>query len=219
MTEVDVTLSDYGLALECAVLAWLTQREPAGYRAVREWLVLFFASVGLAALLAGTAQGFFLDPRTGGARLLGPAILLAVGLMAVAAWGLGAAVALSPLAARWFLIAAVLDFLGYSVIVVGIQSSFGIAVLNYLPAAAFLLIVLWRRSHVDPRVQPAAVGVLLTVVAFGIQRAHIALHPLYFDGSALSHAVQALALFLVFRGARWLVREAAVLPAAAARSG
>src|SRR5262245_11361788 len=114
MADLDV-LVDYGLAVECGVLAWLSLREPPGYRAVREWLLLFFAAAGLAALLAGALQGVVLDPRTMSARLLWPGMLLAVGLMAVAGWGLGAAIALSPLAARWFLIAAGLDFLGYSV--------------------------------------------------------------------------------------------------------
>jgi hypothetical protein len=155
----------------------------------------------------------------GAARLLWPGTLLALGVTALAAWGLGAAIALSPLAARWFVIAAVLDFLGYAVIVVGITHSFGVAVLNYLPAAVFLLVVFWRRGRVDRRVQPATVGLVVTLLASALQQARIAPHPLYFDHNALYHVIEAGALILVFRGARWLVRDAAPLPAADARSG
>src|SRR5438046_1888312 len=61
LTQPAVTLFDYGLALECVVLTWLALRERRGIRAVREWAALFFASVGVAALLAGTMHGFFLD--------------------------------------------------------------------------------------------------------------------------------------------------------------
>jgi hypothetical protein len=50
MTEPDVTLTDYGLALECAARSWLISRR-RGPRPLRFWVLLVFASVGLAALL------------------------------------------------------------------------------------------------------------------------------------------------------------------------
>jgi len=153
MTEPDVALTDYGIALECAILAWLV-RGGEGRRSVLRWATLFFASIGVAALIGGIVHGFLLHTRPGPAMVLWLATLLAVGVTALSAWGVGAASHFAPVAARWIMLAAVLDFLAYAVIVVGIIPSFTVAVLNSLAAVLFLLAVL-RLAH-QRRPEPPA---------------------------------------------------------------
>src|SRR5712691_4867587 len=52
ISEPIVTLTDYGLTAECAVLAWLMSRRAGG--PAREWFTLFFLSLGAGALTGGT---------------------------------------------------------------------------------------------------------------------------------------------------------------------
>ena len=58
MTDPDVTLTDYGLALLCAWFVWRMWRGPR-FGPARFWLVLFFAAASAAPLLGGTVHGFF----------------------------------------------------------------------------------------------------------------------------------------------------------------
>src|SRR5258708_38112958 len=64
MTEPDVTLTDYGIALECAILAGLLYRCRSGRGDLRRPFVLFFASSALGALAGGAVHGFFLGDRS-----------------------------------------------------------------------------------------------------------------------------------------------------------
>jgi hypothetical protein len=104
-------------------------------------------------------------------------------------------------------VVAALQFVGYSAVVLSGQQGFVVAVINYLPAALFLLgAVLWaRRRDPELRLGPAACGLVLTFVAAGIQRLGIGLHPQYFNHNALYHLVQALGLALIFLGCRTVV--------------
>jgi hypothetical protein len=45
-------------------------------------------------------------------------------------------------------------------------------------------------------------GMVLTLVAAVVQQRRIALHPTYFNHNALYHAIQAIALGLIYVGAR-----------------
>jgi len=204
MTEPDVTLTDYGLAIECAALSWLISRR-RGPRPLRFWVSLFFASVGLAALLGGMVHGFFLDPGSAGHRLLWPATLLAIGVTALAAWAIGARITLRGPMARRVVMAAAVEFAGYAVVVLFISRSFAVAVLNYLPAAGFLLIVLCLAYREERTPQPlvGVAGLVLTFVASALQQAGIAVHPVYLNHNALYHLLQAIALFMIFVGVGW----------------
>ncbi len=207
MTEPDVALTDYALALECATLAWLVGRTATRHADARTWAVLFFGTIGLAAVLGGTVHGFFPDPRTTGALLLWPGALLAVGLTSLTAWGLGATLLIAPGAARWVVIAAACGFVAYAFLI-GLTPTFAVAVAHYLPAVVFLLAVLLvahRRNPEGPGMIGAA-GLLLTLVAALLQQAGIGVHRVYFDHNALYHVVQGVALVLVYVGVRWLVQ-------------
>jgi hypothetical protein len=209
MTEPDVALTDYALGIECAILAWLIGRSSTRHPDARTWAVLFFVTIGLAAVLGGTVHGFFLYPRTIGGLLLWPGALLAVGLTALTAWGLGATILLSPGAAWWAVIAAACGFVAYA-FVIGAAPTFTVAVGHYLPAVVFLLAVLLvahRRRPEAPALVGAA-GLARTLVAALLQQTGVGVHRVSFNHNALHHVLQGVALVLVFVGVRWLVQTA-----------
>jgi hypothetical protein len=202
MTEVDVALTDYGLVVEGAVLAWLVARRPA--HAGRSWFVLFFAAIAVGALAGGTVHGFFLEPASLGQRLLWPIALLAVGVTAWAAWSAGAAVGFSPPVARGIAVAAALQFLFYAAMVLLVTQDFSVAIAEYVPAALFLLAVFaWAGTRPGGRrALPGVAGLVLTLLASGVQYFRVAPHPVYLNHNALYHVLQGLALALIYLGAR-----------------
>lgn len=209
ITEPDVTLTDYGLALEAALFAWFVRRGSDPGRPLGRWFVLFFGATSMASLAGGTVHGFFLDPATTGAGILWPATLIAIGGAALAAWGIGAQIQLPPKSARWVSRAAILEFAVYTGVVVFGAQTFAVAILNYLPPAIFLLVafVLAYVRTGDRATLLGAAGMLLTFVAAGGQQARIALHPRYFTHNAVYHLIQGVALVMVFGSARGFVRR------------
>jgi hypothetical protein len=200
MTEPVVTLTNYALAVECAVFAHLLYFRQRPASRVRLWFALFFASIGLASLFGGTVHGFFLNQATAGYRVLWPATMLAIGGVTFAAWLAGAAILLPRRSARVLAIAAVAQFIAYSGFVLAGAQDFTVAVMNYLPASFFLLVALAvsyarRRSG---RVLVGLIGIVLTFVAAGVQQTGLAVHPVYFNHNALYHFIQGMALFLIF---------------------
>jgi hypothetical protein len=207
MTEPVVALTDYALGLECAILARLIARTPTRHPDARTWAVLFFVTIGIAAVLGGTVHAFFPDPRTTGALLLWPGALLAVGLTALTAWGLGATIVLAPSATRWVVVAAASGFVAYAFLI-SLTPTFAVAVAHYLPGVVFLLAVLLvahRRRPEGPALVGAA-GLALTLVAALLQQAGVGMHRTYFNHNALYHVVQGAALVLVYVGVRWLAQ-------------
>jgi hypothetical protein len=205
MAEPDVTLTDYGLALECAFfLHLLSSRMASG--PLRWWFLTLFGSLGLAALAGGTVHGFFHEPASTGLRILWPSTLLAVGVTALAAWAIGAHMMFPVQVARWVIITAVIGFIGYSALVLFVSQAFLIAALNYLPAVGFMFVAFslqWRHTG-ERSLVLGLVGLGLTVIAAGLREARLAIHPVYFDHNALYHILQALALLLIFLSARAL---------------
>ncbi len=202
MREPAVTLTDFGLTVECAVLAWLLARHGGG--PAQSWFTLFFAAIGAAALAGGAVHGFFPDPASTGQRLLWPTALLAIGLAAFGAWSAGGALGFAPAVARGIAFAAGAQFLIYAAIVLLVSQDFVVAVAEYLPAAFFLLgVFAWMAARDGARgARAGAAGLALTFLASGVQQFGLAPHPTYFDHNALYHALQAVALVLIFRGAR-----------------
>jgi hypothetical protein len=207
MTEPDVALTDYGLAIECAVFVFLLCNRKQS--PLRLWFTLFFASIGAAAFLGGTVHGFFLDTASTQYRVLWPATLIAVGLTAMSAWMIGARLGLSRNIARFVRLFAALDFAVYSLLVLFVTQGFAPVVINYLPAALFLLVVFFslHRRRKTPDLLAGIYGLLLTFLAAGVQAGGFTVHPVYLSHNALYHVIQAIALFLIFRAARSLAGE------------
>ena len=202
MTEPDVALTDYALAIECSLFAYLAHRREHA---------LFFGSAAVASLAGGTVHGFFLDVRTLGNAVLWRITLIAIGVTALSAWAIGARVLFPGPAARRLTIVAAAAFAGYSVLTLFITQDFRAAVAFYLPAAVFLLVVLslaYARGR-ERRVVVAISGLGLMFIAAAVQQARIVLHPTYFNHNALYHLIQAVALWLLFLGLRRLHADAA----------
>jgi hypothetical protein len=209
MTEPNVALTDYALALECGLFVVFLQLGQARWRELRSWLLVFFASVSAASVCGGTVHGFFPDSQSVGSAILWPATLLALGVSALSAWVMGAKLLFSIRVARWVLVAAVIQFVLYSVVVVRFGAAdFRIAIMDYFPAILFLLIALfleyWRERRASLLL--AAAGLVLTLVAALLQQLGVGIHPVYFNHNAFYHVLQAAALLLFFLGGRRMVR-------------
>jgi len=208
MSEPAVTLTDYALALECAVFFVVAVRWH-GHGDLRRWWAAFFATIGLAALIGGTAHGYFPDETIGVGRLLWLGTLLTLGLTSVAAWSIGSHLALGRDAGAFLRGTAVAVLAVYAIVVTFVTRAFLAAIVMYLPATLFLLGALVSRYRRAPgtRLALGIAGLALTFAAAVIQQLRIGVHPVWFDHNALYHAVQAVALLLLFIAARATVME------------
>lgn len=201
MTDPNVTLAHYGLALLCFLLAVLLWRG-RGFGKPRFWLLLFLLAGGLAPLLGGTVHGF-LDVRgTAAHETLWTLTLLAAGVAGFAAWGLGARLALRDALARGTIGVGALILIVYAGVVLSGVRDFQVALIHGLPAAGILLVALlaaYRRRRQNGLLVAAA-GALLTLIAAWILRAGIAIDAVPFDGDAPYHAVLGGAVILLYVG-------------------
>jgi hypothetical protein len=203
LAEPDAALTDFGVAVEAAILAGLIARR--GRAAARRWWTFFFGALAIGALLGGIEHGFFPDGVSLPSVILWRLTLLALGLTALAAWGAGTTALARP--TTWIPVGATGLFVAYALAVLFVTDQFGLAMAHYLPAALFLLAMLahcWWRAGA----RPAAVGVLGLVILLAgswVQWRRIPLHPVYFTHNALDHLIEAVALLLLYRAARWLV--------------
>ncbi len=209
MIEPDVALTDYALALECGVFAWYIYRHGQRPGELQSWVILFFASTALASICGGTVHGFFLDETSTGYAVLWPLSLLAIGVTAFSGWSIGAQLTLRRVRARWVVRAAFLQLVLYAAVVLFVSDAFWIAITQYVPAALYLLIAFVLVARRGGRVDVAlgAWGLALTFVAAALQQLQVAVHPVYFNHNSLYHAVQAVALALVFVGCRGLLQS------------
>jgi hypothetical protein len=206
MTEPDVALTDYGLAVECALFCWWLSRlnNPSP---LKGWSVLFFAALVVASLAGGTVHGFFLDTASAGHRVLWPVTLIAIGAAALSAWMMGAALHDSPTLSRRLGRLAAFAFLIYCIVILFLFQSFIVAIAFYVPAAIFLLVVVavrYARARERPALVAAA-GMVLTFVASAVQVGRVAIDPVYFNHNALYHAIQAVALALLYFSLRHFI--------------
>ena len=207
--QPDVTLTDYGLAIMCAIFARVLLRQEVERPALRTWFAVFFTAVSVASLLGGTVHGFFPDVLSAGYRALWPATLFSLGIAAAAAWMIGLVLRFPRDTIAAVAPALVVGMIAYIAVVLFMSQDFVVAILGYMPAAVFLLIIL-TLVYFDLRrreVLLGVVGLLLTFVAAAVQQMGIGIHPSYFNHDALYHAIQAVALYMIFLSAIWLVAQ------------
>jgi hypothetical protein len=202
--EPDVTLTDYGLAIECAVLAtWILGRS-SPHRPLRVWFASFFGTIGLAAVTGGTVHGFFPNEHSLGFRVLWPLTLLAIGGTAVSAWAIGGRLVLKEHWARRLTGAAAVVFVGYAVVVLAVTQTFAVAIAHYAPSAVVLLGAFTTR-YLQGRQFAFGLGaasVALMLLGAMVQHLGVTVDPVYFNHNALYHAFQSVALGLLFLAAR-----------------
>jgi hypothetical protein len=200
--EVDVTLTDYALALELGVLAVLLCRRSVADVVLRRRFGLFFAGSALAALTGGTVHGFMPD-----SSILWVVSLVSLGVPAMAAWGISLRILAPRPWKAWLWRAAVAEFFVYSLVVVAGARSFAVAIANYLPAAVALAVAFARAWRATGRATAfwGLVGMVLIFLGAGVQAGRLSLHPRYFDHNALYHVIDGVAVVLIFVAARGLV--------------
>lgn len=204
LTEPAVALTDFALAIECAVFVALLTRGDAGDRKLRLWFIVFFASAGFASLLGGAVHGFFPDRTSEGRRILWQATLLAILVTSLAAWNIGADLLMTARNATIVRRLAILQVVIFSFVVMFVKAEFFIPITAYIPATLFLLIGLISayRTRRLPALRWGIAGLGLTFLAAAVQRLNIGFHPHYFDHNALYHVIQGAGLWMIFLGAR-----------------
>jgi hypothetical protein len=155
----------------------------------------------LGAAAGGSVHGFFLDPSSAVGGILWPVALVLLGVTALAIWMIAAHVGCDPGVARAIGLAAWLIFGVYALIICLGMQLFLVAVINYLLAGVFLMAVLWRiwRAHHASFARDGIIGMLLTFIGSIVQQGRLGIDPRYFNHNALYHAIEAVALFLIFR--------------------
>lgn len=204
--EPDVTLTDYGLTIECAFFTYLLHRTGSG-SPLKSWFMFFFSSISIGALAGGTVHGFFPEKTTTGYAILWTITLLAMGVTTLVLWAIGARIQFSSTATRWITAAAVTEFGFYCLMVVFVTQEFSVVIFNYVPAVAFLFIVIgvvYVRTQA-PQALLGLGGLMLSLVASWVQYSGFAVHPTYFNHNVFYHVLQAMALLLIFLSARWFM--------------
>jgi hypothetical protein len=201
ITDPAVTLTDYGLAIECAVIVMLLLRRKPNDPELRFWFAVFFASVCVASLLGGTVHGFFKDPASKERAILWPATLISILVTGLAAWFAASALHLRGNAkvAVGGLALAQLAILAF--VVLFVSRAFFVAIIGYLPATLFLLFALasaYRQRKVRP-LRWGVTGLVLTLLAAGVQRRGIGFHPVTSSQRTVSR----------HSGAAWMIFMAA----------
>lgn len=199
--EPMTTLTDYVLAVQCALLGRRLLACQSGRSSVTVWAYALLA-VGLAALAGGTAHGF--GPRMPEivSTLLWKATFMAIGMTSL--FFLIAAFR-TTLMVRWRAIAttfAVGQFVAYA-IWMSTHDDFVYVIADYLPAMMVVLVLQsyaayrWR----DPAAPWIIAGILLSFVGAAVQQSGFALHR-HFNHNDLYHVIQMVAVVLFYRGAR-----------------
>jgi len=195
VTELDVALSDFAIAVECGVFAIACARRPRSR--LRDAFMAVFALTAVAAVTGGVVHGFASDPASVGYRVLWPTTLLAiVGSSAALAFG-GLALLHADSRLRlviWF------GALAFGVAILLGAQSFALAVGAYVPASLLLAYAFAKRygSTREERMACGVSGLVLGVGAGGLQQLSVTPWPELLSPNAFYHLLQLLALALLF---------------------
>jgi hypothetical protein len=208
MTEPAVTLTDYALAIECAVFVIVLSQLDARDKKLCFWFVVFFASAGVASALGGTVHGFFLAASSPGRRILWPATIVSILVTSLAAWNIGAVLQLDEHNAVLVRRLAIAQLVVFSLVVLFVTSKFYVGIIAYLPSTLFLLFALMMtyRRRPDRAIRWGVAGLALTLVAAAVQQVRVGIHPIYFNHNVLYHVIQGAALGMIFVAARSISR-------------
>jgi hypothetical protein len=211
LTEPDVALTDYAVALECAILTWLLFRGATRRGNLRRLFAIFFTCAGVAALVGGTVHGFFPDESSIPGAVLWRLALLSLGVSTFAAWSIGGRLLFSERPARIIQTVAGFECAAYAIVVLAFDQRFLVAIVNYAPSIVFLgaafMVLNWRTPHRG--YVSGLLGVLLTILAAIVQRSHIEIQSLYLNHNAVYHLIQITAFGMVFLAGRHVISNSA----------
>ena len=179
MTQVDVSLTDYGLAAECVFFAYMIARLRTRTSPLPVVFMAFFFSIAVAAAAGGTVHGFFLDESSLGYRILWPFTLIVMGITALSGVHIGTALQFSRSTAVYINRVALAVFLAYFLIVLFIRRDFLIAILDYLPALLFIGVafLLAHRRQKKPAFLIGFLGVCTMLFASAAQQTKLGIIP------------------------------------------
>jgi len=209
MTQVDVALTDYALAVECSIFAFWLARGRAATSEFRLWFVLFFSSIALATVAGGTVHGFFADQSSLGYHLLWPTTLILIGVAALCGTRIGTLMEFTGAPERIINRATLAVFVIYVVVVLWISSAFLVAIIGYFPAMVALgasALMAYRRGR-NSAFLAGFLGICVTLLAAVVQQMQFDISARYFSHNALYHVLQGIGLFLVFVMARGLCEK------------
>lgn len=209
IAEPDVALTDYALVVETFLLGlWMCRSYISN--SLKGWFVVLFWSISAAALVGGTVHGFLTDPHSSMAKISWLITMIFLGLTALSEYGIAAYLLLTSHSSRILIFAALLIFLLYVLVVIFWDATFRVAVIDYIGGLVLLSIGFLRQYKRD-RNRASLIGLaglLLTVTASAVQQANISINPHYFNHNALYHLLEGIALFLIYRAGRSLIRIA-----------
>ncbi|MEX0899075.1 MAG: hypothetical protein WD081_00120 [Gammaproteobacteria bacterium] len=202
MVEPDVALTDFAIAIACALFAVFLAR--ARRQPLRDGFVWLFAATGAAALVGGIAHGFFdLGADTDAVRALWLATMALTGGAGAALWLVTAALVAPSQMQKLVRRLVVVEWLAYLAWIIWIDPSFRVAIIQYtLPAFALLATFVWRYSrNRHPTFLIGVAALVLTFVAGALQQA--AFTPVdALTHNAFFHILQLIALSGLFMTAR-----------------
>jgi hypothetical protein len=206
MFEPDVTLTDFAVAIECALLAFVLFRGAGAAHGTRRWLALLIAAGGLASFIGGVVHGFVPDKESLAFAILWRATMLILGVTTFSLWAAAASLLPSRLFAHWLMVAACVLLALYAVVILFVSQQFVIGIAVYVPAVLFMLAVLaWSYRQAKKRDRLVAIsGFTLTILAAVLQQLHVGIHPVYFNYNALFHVLNGVSMFVIFWAARSL---------------
>lgn len=216
-----VALTDLAVGVEASAFAVILFRRAPRYaidprtREVHRWLVVSFASTGIAALAGAAIHGLFADRTDPRRRRLWRLSMGAIDVGGLTAWRIGSALALSEPRRRVVADISTTVHGAYLAILSRSDPPFSVAIATYLPGALFLTAALLGRlpsAAGRKAAAVAAVGMGLTFGAAIVQLRGIAIHPRLFDRNATYHSVQAVAVACFFAAADGLIRSVAGAP-------
>ncbi len=209
MTQPDVALTDFALALECFVLAFRISRSRVPDVWQRQAFRMLFWSAGAASLVGGLYHGYLLEAS---ARVYGSVwlvIFLAAGLASLACWTIASSVLFARKRSRDVnLIGIVLFLLYLASALVRVRSFVSVLAATGVAGSTLLMayLVAYRRTR-DPLALLGVAAILLVFAGSAIQRSGWDVHPL-FTHDALYHVVLGIALYLIYRSVPAVREEA-----------
>ena len=206
--EVGVAITDLVLFAESFLFAYLLGHKDTISILLKKLFMVMFLSLAASSFLGAIFHAFFpakLSTTAGfGMWIL---VTASIGVTASAIWCINALLIKGEGLLRLVFPLSVLYLATLVYWVAFIDHSFFIIILFYLPAiVVFILISLFMylRNHKKAWAYLFA-GLTLSLLAATVQQSGIVIHPRYFDHNALFHVIQAVALLLIFLGARFLL--------------
>lgn len=202
LSEADVSLTDFALAVLCGLLAFRFDHRNRHWRR-------FFGAVGLSAFIAGLVHGFFFLPSSLGDQFLWPLSLMLIGY---ATYQVGAIQVytlirvsiykawpwlqrLARLSGRLLF----LSFVIYCLVIFFVSQRFWVAVAYYAPFVmiwSLIAILYWVSGWRDCAFS-LAMSVGLSCLAAWAQQARWGIHPIYMSYNATYHLLQGLGLIFL----------------------